>query len=92
MKMENGKIFPFKLEIGVWMNGKSHPIWCYDKVPDGMRLASLRDLWWGRPILTKVLLGPDEGCFYTEYVRESTIEILKARIEQGIPVYVRDSK
>lgn len=89
--METDKTYPFKLEIGAWVNGRSRPVWCYDKVPDGMRPATLRDLVWGRPVLTEVLLGPDKGCFYTEYVRQSTIEILRERIRQGIPVFVRDN-
>ena len=90
--MENNNIYPKKLEIGVWMNGKSHPVWVYDKVPEGMRPATLRDLMWYRPVLTKVLLGPDKGLYYTDYVRQNTIEVLRERIRQGIPVYVSVSK
>jgi len=91
--MEEGKKFPYKLEFGVWWNGKSHPIWVYDKVPEGMRPArSLRELWYGRPVLSVCMLGPDKGLYYTDYVRETTIEAYKCRLEMGIPVYVKDSK
>lgn len=91
--MEESKKFPFKLEFGVWWNGKSHPIWCYDKVPAGMVQAKgLRELWFGRPILIECLLGPDKGNYYTDIVRESTIEPLKARLSMGLPIYVSNSK
>ncbi len=91
--MEESKKYPFRLEIGVWWNGKSHPIWCYDKVPAGMVQAkSLRELWYGRPVLSECLLGPDKGCYYTDIVRESTIEAFKARLQMGIPIYVSNSK
>ena len=91
--MEEGKKFPFKLEIGVWWNGKSHTCWCYDKVPAGMvEVKSLKELWYGRPFLSECLLGPDKGNYYTDIVRETTIEPLKARLRMGIPIYVSNSK
>ena len=91
--MEESKKFPFRLEIGVWWNGKSHPIWCYDKVPAGMIQArSLRELWEGRNFLSECLLGPDKGCFYTGIVRPAVIESLQERLKQGIPIYVSNGK
>lgn len=91
--MEESRKYPFRLEIGVWWNGKSNPIWCYDRVPDGMvQVKSLRELWEGRHVLSECLLGPDKGCFYTGIVRPAVIEALKARLQQGIPVYVSISK
>lgn len=91
--MEESKKFPFRLEIGVWWNGKSHPIWCYDKVPAGMIQArSLRELWEGRNFLSECLLGPDKGCFYTGIVRPAVIEALQERLKQGIPIYVSNGK
>lgn len=91
--MEESKKFPYKLETGVWSNGKSHPIWCYDKVPAGMVEAkSVKELWYGRPILTECLLEPNKGTYCTDIVRATTINILKERIRQGIPVYVSNTK
>ena len=91
--MEESKKFPFRLEIGVWWNGKSHPIWCYDKVPAGMIQArSLRELWEGRNFLSECLLGPDKGCYYTGIVRPAVIEALQERLKQGIPIYVSNGK
>ena len=91
--MEESKKFPFRLEIGVWWNGKSHPIWCYDKVPAGMIQArSLRELWEGRNFLSECLLGPDKGCFYTGIVRPAVMEALQERLKQGIPIYVSNGK
>ena len=91
--MEEGKKFPFRLEIGVWWNGKSHPIWCYDKVPAGMIQArSMRELWEGRNFLSECLLGPDKGCFYTGIVRPAVIKALQERLKQGIPIYVSNGK
>ena len=91
--MEKSEKFPFRLEIGVWWNGKSHPIWCYDKVPAGMIQArSLRELWEGRNFLSECLLGPDKGCFYTGIVRPAVIEALQERLKQGIPIYVSNGK
>lgn len=91
--MEKSEKFPFRLEIGVWWNGKSHPIWCYDKVPAGMiQVRSLRELWEGRNFLSECLLGPDKGCYYTGIVRPAVIEALQERLKQGIPIYVSNGK
>ena len=91
--MEESKKYPFRLEIGVWWNGKSHPIWCYYRVPDGMaQVSSLRELWEGRHFLSECLTGPDKGCYYTGIVRPAVIEALKARLQQGIPVYVSNTR
>lgn len=78
-----------KLDPGIWMNGRSRPIWHYTELPEGLRPASLSDLSYGTPVLYRVLIGPDAGDFYTDFVRESTREALQARIRAGILVYVR---
>lgn len=77
-----------KLGIGVWMGGRSLPIWCYDAVPEGVRPATLQDLWPGRPVLFQVRIGPDAGSWYQDYVRPTTIEPLRRRIQLGTSVYV----
>ena len=80
---------PRKLGIGVWMGGRSLPVWCYDAVPEGVRPATLQDLWPGRPVLFQVHIGPDAGKYYQDYVRPATIAPLKTRIQTGEPVYVK---
>lgn len=80
---------PRKLDIGVWMGGRSLPVWSYDAVPDGLRPATIQDLRPGCPILYQVSLGPDAGSWYQDYVRPSTIEPLRQRVRSGEPVYVK---
>ncbi len=76
------------LELGVRYRGRSLPLWCYDVVPEGMRRAGTTDLYMGRPVLYQVLIGPDEGMYYTDYVRPSVYQLLVDRINAGLPVYV----
>lgn len=85
MSFDAVKILP-----GIWASGRSLSVWRYESVPDGMRLAKIRDLYLGRPVLYQVLIGPDKGKWYTDYVRESTYRIFRDRIEAGLPVYVKD--
>ena len=82
---------PVKLEIGQYINGCHHDIWCYDQVPSGMRPATLRDMWPGRPYLTLVLTGPDKGKYYTGYYIGNDVEPIRYRITHRIPVYVKDN-
>jgi hypothetical protein len=79
-----------KLDFGIWFDNKSHPIWHYDEVPEGMRLASISDLYYRRPVLHLATSGPYEGDYLTDYVGPGTYYIFKNMIEIGIPVYVKD--
>ena len=81
---------PVKLEFGQWFDGRSHPVWHYKTVPPGMRPATPRDLWYGRPILYQVEIGPDKGEWYSGYFAGNSIEPLKERLRLGLPVYVKD--
>lgn len=81
---------PVKLEFGLWFDGRSHPLWMYEAVPDGMRPATLRDLWPGRQVLYQVQLGPDAGKYYTTYCVNDRQEILREMVRRGHPVYVKD--
>lgn len=81
---------PRKQEIGKFFNGRSHPIWCYDHVPDGMRRARLEDMYPCRQFLYKCQLGPDKGLYYTGYYVGTDIEPIRSYIQRGIPVYVKD--
>ena len=76
------------LDLRVSFRGQSLPVWRYDSVPDGMRLARTTDLYMGRPVLYKVLVGPDEGLYYTDYVRPQIYHTLIDRINAGEEVYV----
>ena len=86
--MEEGKKYPYKLEFGVWMNGRSLPIWVYDKIPSGMkRVTSIRELWYGRPFLFSSQLFPDK--FITGYMRDSVVESVQYMLSHDIPMYVK---
>lgn len=76
------------LDLSVWYRGRSLPVWCYDSVPEKMRPARTTDLYMGRPVLYQVLTGPDEGLYYTDYVRPNIYHILIDRINAGKEVYV----
>jgi hypothetical protein len=78
-----------KMDFGVWFDGRSHPVWMYPEVPPGMRRATLRDLWPGRPVLYQLQLGADAGSWLTDYVTRTTEPILRHYIRSGIPVYVK---
>lgn len=71
-------------------NGRSFPVWKYDGVPEGMRLATVCDLWYGRQVLFRLQLGDDAGQYCTSIVRGTTAEILKEYVRTGEPVYVKD--
>lgn len=80
---------PQKLEFGQWYGGRSHPVWHYESLPDGVRLAGGKDLWQGRPVLWQVQLGPDAGQYYAALATRSNIPILLDYLQRGIPVYVK---
>ncbi len=77
-----------KLDLCVWLGGRSLPVWCYDSVPPGVRPARASDLRPGMPVLYLVRVGPDAGKYYQDYVRPTTIEPLRQRIRAG-EVYVK---
>lgn len=79
-----------KLEFGQWFDGRSHPIWHYKEVPDGMRPATLYDLYPGRPVLHQVQIGPDKGDYYACYYAGSFCQPIREQIKRGMPVYVKD--
>ena len=74
----------------MWFDGRSHPLWMYEAVPEGMRLATLRDLWPGRQLLYQVQLGPDKGKYYTSFCVGERQEIFREMVRRGHPVYVKD--
>lgn len=78
-----------KMDFGVWFDGKSHPVWLYPEVPPGMRLATLRDILPGRPVLYQLQLGDDAGSWLTDYVTRNSYPVLRHYIKSGIPVYVK---
>ena len=78
-----------KLDLCVWLGGRSLPVWRYDSVPPGVRPARASDLRPGTPVLHLVRVGPDAGKYYQDYVRPSTYHILQLMLSAGIPVYVK---
>lgn len=79
-----------KLDLCVWLGGRSLPVWRYDSVPPGVRPARASDLRPGMPVLYLVRVGPDAGKYYQDYVRPTTIEPLRQRIHAGEEVYVKN--
>ncbi len=78
-----------KIGLCISFRGKSWPVWKYETVPEGMRLAKSSDLYNGRPVLYKVRIGPNAGAYYTDFVRASTRDVLLDMIERGVEVYVK---
>ncbi len=80
---------PERLEFNADVYGRSMPLWHYRKRPGGLRSAKIEDLTRGRLVLYRVELGPDEGDWYTDYVRESTYRALCRMIREGKDVLVK---
>lgn len=83
---------PRKLDLRIWHRGRSEPIWCYDSPPEGMVPARGSDLYRGRPVLYQVRIGPDAGSYYTDFVRDTTLQLLLQMIYDGVPVFVRPGR
>lgn len=80
---------PERLDINADVYGRSMPLWHYRELPPGMVRAEVKDLWRGRCVLYRVELGPDEGDWYSDYVRESTYRPLARMIREGKEVWIR---
>lgn len=78
-----------KMDFGVWFDGKSHPVWLYPEVPPGMRRATLRDLYPGRPVLYQLQLGKDAGSWMSDYVTRNSYPVLRYYIQTGREVFVK---
>lgn len=79
-----------KLAAGIWMNGRSWPVWHYHELPEGVRPAVPADLQrYGTPVLYQVRIGPDAGGWYTDFVRKATQPILLQMLREDAPVYVK---
>lgn len=79
-----------KLGIGIWMSGRSWPVWHYRELPEGVRLATAADLRrYGTPVLYQVRIGPDAGDWYTDFVRPATWHALLTMLQVGVAVYAR---
>ncbi|MCR5352389.1 MAG: hypothetical protein K6E35_07875 [Bacteroidales bacterium] len=79
-----------KLSIGIWLNGRSYPIWRYEILPEGVRQATSSDLTKiGTPVLYQVFHGPDAGSWYTDIVRPATQYLLGEKLASGCEVYVK---
>lgn len=80
-----------KLAAGIWMNGRSWPVWHYRELPEGVRPAVPADLQrYGTPVLYQVRIGPDAGDYYADFVRTSTRSVLLRMLQEGVPLYVKE--
>ncbi len=81
-----------KLQIAIWFNGRSYPIYRYEAPPADVRPATVVDLArYGTPVLYEVSLGPDAGSWYTDIVRPATRQLLEGKVRRGCTVYVKKS-
>jgi hypothetical protein len=81
---------PIKLEIGQYAFGRHFDVWCYQSVPEGMRLAEVSDLVPGRMVLYKVRIGPDAGSYYTSVVTAKNHWVFLYDVAHDWPVYVKN--
>lgn len=85
-----GNLKPERLDFDAVVYGRHLPLWHYKKIPDGMRPATRKDLYRGRPFLYRVRTGPDAGDWYTDYIRDTTTDAVMQMLEDGEPLYVKD--
>lgn len=80
---------PEKLEFGQWFDDRSHPVWHYRALPEGLHRARLHEMYHGRPCVFEVLTGPHKGEYYTAFYSGQSAVALKWRILHDYPVYVK---
>ncbi len=85
---------PTKLEgLNISFQGRSYPTWLYKEIPEDMRLAKSRDIYMGRMILYRVMIGSHKNYYYTAVVTPANIDSILYRIDSGsASVYVKDNK
>ena len=82
------KKYPYQLEIGISMYGRSIPVWVYDKVPEGMKRAtSIREFYNGRQFLIRSRINPD--IYLTDIFRPSVSEAVRLSMEAGVEIYIK---
>lgn len=82
------KTYPYQLEIGVSMYGRSIPVWVYDQVPEGMqRATSLREFYNGRQFLIRSRINPD--IYLTDIFRPAVSEAVRLSLEAGAEIYIK---
>lgn len=89
--MENSeKTYPYQLDFGIRMYGRTIPVWVYDKVPEGMKRAtSLREFYNGRQFLIRSRPNPE--LYITDIFRPAVREAVRLSLEEGAEIYVKDS-
>lgn len=87
--MENSeKTYPYQLDFGIAMYGRSIPVWVYDKVPEGMKRAtSFREFYNGRQFLIRSRINPD--IYLTDIFRPSVREAVRLSLEAGAEIYIK---
>lgn len=82
------KTYPYQLEIGISMYGRTIPIWVYDKVPEGMRRATqFREFYNGRQFLIRSRINPD--IYITDIFRPAVREAVRLSLESGAEIYIK---
>lgn len=85
---DSQKKYPYKLEFGISMYGRTIPIWVYDKVPEGMKRATqFREFYNGRQFLIRSRINPDT--YFTDIFRPSVSEAVRLSLEAGAEIYIK---
>ena len=86
---DSEKKYPYQLEIGVSMYGRSIPVWVYDQVPEGMqRATSIREFYNGRQFLIRSRVG-NTGEYLTDIFRPSIREAVQLSLDAGAEIYIK---
>lgn len=85
---DSTKTYPYQLEIGISMYGRTIPVWVYDKVPEGMKRAtSFREFYNGRQFLIRSRINPD--IYITDIFRPAVREAVRLSLESGAEIYIK---
>ena len=83
------KKYPYQLEFGIQIYGRSIPVWVYDRVPEGMRRAtSIREFYNGRQFLIRSRLGNTDE-YLTDIFRPSIREAVARSLEEGAEIFIK---
>ena len=88
--MENSeKKYPYQMEVGISMYGRSIPVWVYDQVPEGMKRAtSIREFYNGRQFLIRSRVGNTDE-YLTDIFRPSIREAVQLSLDSGAEIYIK---
>lgn len=78
-----------KMDLRTDVQGVSRVSWKYEELPEGLRAAKASELVMGMCVLYQVLIGPDLGWYYSDYVTPRNFSSLVMKIRMGYTVWIR---